>query len=446
MRAETASATQPPQPGHTGRYLVLLPEDDIKTGLSALKSVAGLRVAHSSDYRDGSSVGAFAEADGLVLDALQVAVVATPPGDLHLLNSVAAGSGVLAIEPERVVHAFPDSKVGIPSPVPSLPNASTGAGWSTEYLRGYRDGVNSVLDRLIGDDRPAATLPRTESESEATWGLQAVRATTTRWTGDGIRVAVLDTGMDLTHPDFEGRAIEARSFVTGEEVQDGNGHGTHCIGTACGPLLPHRLPRYGVAGNALIHAGKVLSDRGSGSDGGILAGIDWAVAAGCPIVSMSLGAAVEVGTPFSVIFEQVGRRALRAGTLIVAAAGNDSRRPDQLCPVGHPANCPSIMAVAALDPQLRVAWFSCAGLNPQGGQVDIAAPGVAVYSAWPGTLYNTINGTSMATPHVAGIAALIAESDPDARGSALWARLVQSAHRLDRLGRDVGAGLVQAPF
>jgi subtilisin family serine protease len=330
--------------------------------------------------------------------------------------------------------------------VPARPADTGGGSWSTDYLRGYRDGVNAVLDRLIADGggRAGGTLPQV-AQTELTWGLQAVRATGTRWTGAGVRVAVLDTGMDLGHPDFESRPIEARSFVAGEEVQDGNGHGTHCIGTACGPQVPHRLPRYGVAGNALIHAGKVLSDQGSGSDGGILAGIDWAVASGCAVVSMSLGAPVQAGETPSAIFEQVGQRALRAGTLIVAAAGNDSQRPNRLSPVGHPANCPSIMAVAALDERLEVAWFSCAGLNPQGGQVDIAAPGVAVYSAWPGTLYNTISGTSMATPHVAGIAALLAEADPTARGHVLWTRLVQAAHRLDQPARDVGAGLAQAP-
>jgi subtilisin family serine protease len=441
----------PAGPGHTGRYLVLLPEDDIQAGISTLKSVAGLQVAHSSDYQASSATVAFAQADGLVFDALRVAVVATPPDRLHALNSFGTGGGILAVEPERRVHAIADGRIGIPRPVPPRPAPPRPAdappdGWSLDYLRGYRDGVNAVLDRLIGEGAGGSGAMSAERpETEFTWGLQAVRATGTRWTGDGIRVAVLDTGMDLGHPDFESRPIEARSFVEGEDVQDGNGHGSHCIGTACGPLRPHRLPRYGVAGNALIHAGKVLSDQGSGSDGGILAGIDWAVASGCAVVSMSLGAPVSVGDTPSVIFEQVGRRALRAGTLIVAAAGNDSRRPNRLSPVGHPANCPSIMAVAALDQRLDVAWFSCAGLNPQGGQVDIAAPGVDIHSAWPGTLYHTISGTSMATPHVAGIAALFAEADPSARGHALWTRLIQAADRLDQPARDVGAGLAQAP-
>ena len=437
-------ASQSGTPGHTGRYLVLLPDDDTKAGVSALKSVGGLRLAHSGDYRKKELVRAFAEADGVVLDELQVAIVSTPPEQLHRLNSVGIEGGILAIEPERIVHAISGQGIGIPTPVPSHPS-ETAAPLSMDYLRGYRDGVNSVLDRLIGDRRDTATAAQPVDEAELTWGLQAVRATGSSWTGSGIKVAVLDTGVDLDHPDFEGRSIEARSFVQGEDVQDGNGHGTHCIGTACGPARPHRLPRYGVAGEATIFAGKVLSNAGSGSDGGILAGIDWAVANGCAVISMSLGAPVGPNDLPSAIFEQVGRRALRAGTLIVAAAGNNSHRPNKLSPVSHPANCPSIMAVAAIDRQMQVAWFSCAGLNTQGGQIDIAAPGVAVYSAWPETLYNTINGTSMATPHVAGIAALFAEADPNARGSALWTRLVQFADRIDQPARDVGAGLVQAP-
>jgi subtilisin family serine protease len=444
-RAEALPHLQPTAPGLTGRHLVLLPEDDVRTGISALKSVAGLKVAHSRDFSEQSLQTALAEADGILFDQLRVAVVATPPDQLHALNSVGTGEGILAIEPERIVHALTDGRIGIPEPVPTRPADMAAGNLSIDYLRGYRDGVNSILDRLIGDGaRPVSLLPQA-GESEATWGLQAVRATATRWTGQGIRVAVLDTGMDLNHPDFESRPIETRSFITGEAVQDGNGHGTHCIGTACGPLRPERLPRYGVAGNATIYAGKVLSDQGSGSDGSILAGIDWALANGCAVISMSLGAPVAPDATPSAVFEQVGRRALAAGSLIVAAAGNSSQRPNRLAPVGHPANCTSIMAIAAVDQRLEVAWFSCAGLNPQGGHIDLAAPGVAVYSAWPGTLYNTIDGTSMATPHVAGIAALYAEADPDARGQTLWARLVQTARRLDQPARDVGTGLVQAP-
>lgn len=107
-------------------------------------------------------------------------------------------------------------------------------------------------------------------------------------------MAVLDTGLDLDHPDFAGRQIYAESFINGETADDGNGHGTHTIGTSCGAKKPHTDPRYGVAYEAEIYAGKVLSNGGSGDDSGILAGIEWALSNGCQIISMSLGAPANV--------------------------------------------------------------------------------------------------------------------------------------------------------
>jgi subtilisin family serine protease len=104
------------------------------------------------------------------------------------------------------------------------------------------------------------------------------------------------------------------------------------------------------------------------------------------------------------------------------------------------------MAVAALDAQGRVAFFSCGSVNHPGGGVDIAGPGVSVRSSWPQpVLYRTINGTSMATPHVAGTAALHAQVNPGARGRALGQVVFESARRLPLLSTDVGVGLVQAP-
>ena len=143
-------------------------------------------------------------------------------------------------------------------------------------------------------------------ETQATWGLQATKVVNCCRTGTGIRVAVLDTGFDLQHPDFAGRTIKSKSFVTGEAVQDGHGHGTHCIGTALGREVPAGgRPRYGVAYEAEIFAGKVLSNAGSGADTGILAGIEWAVANKCAVISMSLGAPTQPGQPFSQVFERV---------------------------------------------------------------------------------------------------------------------------------------------
>jgi subtilisin family serine protease len=133
--------------------------------------------------------------------------------------------------------------------------------------------------------------------------------------------------------------------------------------------------------------------------------------------------------------------------LIVAAAGNDSHRPSRyIAPVGWPAAAASIMAVAAVDSDLQVASFSNGGINPRGGGVDIAGPGVSVFSSFPmPERYKRLMGTSMATPHVAGVAALWAQSDPGLRGQTLWRALERSALEIGLPKRDVGAGLVQAP-
>lgn len=409
----------------TGRYLVLLPEEDTRLGMSAIIDTTGAR-----------------EIDDSAIGNLGVAVVTLDPNQLQSLNAAVAGSQpILAAEPEQMMYAIGVSSI---------------SGNTANYLQGYKEGVTNLVDSLDGGEVTSGqqlTTSAFSDSSTATWGLQATKVVDSSHSGRGIKIAVLDTGLDLTHPDFAGRIINERSFISGEAVQDRNGHGTHCIGTSCGPLNPpdSSSRRYGVAYNAEIFAGKVLSNEGSGADGGILAGIDWAITNGCQIISMSLGARTSLGTPFSPIYENVAQRALARGTLIIAAAGNDSRDPFTgrrrvpPNPVGRPANCPSIMAVAALDSQLQVASFSNGSINADGGGVDIAGPGVDVYSAWPmPTRYETISGTSMATPHVAGIAALYAEATGK-RGLELWALLMRDPQRLTLPSSDVGIGLVQAP-
>ena len=421
----------------TGRWLVIFAQDEDaqRRGMEAMTDAAGLRVAHSTDFSsEAVEPEVLEQAGALFLDELGVAVVNTPPNQIRALGALSAHeSGIIAIEPERMMYAIGD-------------------GPSADYLAGFQDGVGSLIDRLRR--RTGATMPGMEeilaesiNENANTWGLQLTNVVASKFTGAGVKVAVLDTGLDLEHPDFNGRSITSKSFINNESVQDGHGHGTHCVGTACGPTMPGALPRYGVASDAQIFVGKVLSNAGSGSDGGILTGINWAIANGCSVVSMSLGAATSVGEAFSPVYENVGRRALQRGTLIIAAAGNESQRPGRIAPVGRPANCPSILSVGAVDRNLAIASFSCGGLNPQGGQVDIAGPGVAVRSSWPRpTLYRSISGTSMATPHVAGIAALHVEANKGALlGGTLGWVLLQSAMRVTLPARDVGAGLVQAP-
>ena len=434
----------------TGRYLVLFREGASKEAMNVLSKNVGIgKMVRSADFKSGAvDIEAVPSEAGLVLDQLGVAVVSASPEQFQIMSAAAGEtSAIEAVEPEQIMYAIMGGSLD--------PGGASGSfvSVSTEYLRGFRDGVSTVYSQLTGAGPAAAALVEAEAAfadtAQLTWGLQATRVASSRATGAGIRVAVLDTGFDLRHPDFRVRPIVSQSFISGQTVQDGNGHGTHCIGTAMGPLQPPQPPgvrRYGCAHGASIFVGKVLSNQGSGADAGILAGINWAIQNQCRVISMSLGAPVQPGEPFSPVYENVARRALQAGCLIVAAAGNDSdRRVGNIRPVGRPANCPSIMAVAAVDSNLQIAFFSNRGVNPNGGQVDIAGPGVAVFSSWPmAQRYNTISGTSMATPHVAGIAAMHSQSQ-GVTGVALFQTLQRTARRLVMPSADVGAGLVQAP-
>ncbi|HET6735366.1 S8 family peptidase [Mycobacterium sp.] len=411
---------------YTGRQVVVLaPKSGRSNPARALASIAGLsNVAHTKDFESQAlSMSDSDEAEATVFDELGVAVVSSDPDQRSALVAAAAeGDVVLSVEPELIHHALT----------------------VTDYARGYHDGVSDLYGRLNGDNGGSSTAVAAApaDNDQFTWGLQATRVSTSSRTGRGVRLAVLDTGFDVDHPDFAGRSVTTQSFILGETVRDAHGHGTHCIGTSCGSASANR--RYGVATEAEIFAGKVLSDSGSGSDTGILAGINWALANDCKIISMSLGADLD---QLSRAYETVGQRALDRGTLIVAAAGNNAQRPGDPGFVGVPANSPSIMAIAALDPANKPARFSArsSSRTGDGGRIDLAAPGVKVFSSWPmEQRYHSISGTSMATPHVSGIAAMWLEAT-GMTGRELWALLVQNATPLDVPSVDVGAGLAQAP-
>ena len=305
-------------------------------------------------------------------------------------------------------------------------------------------------------DSTLPTLP------DGVWGLYKTGVLSSPLSGKSIRLAIIDSGIDLSHPDFQGRNISYSSFCSDETVEDLNGHGTHCAGIACSNVpMPGDL-RYGIATNADLFVGKALSTKISGTprgkDSNVLAAINWAVENGCNIISMSLSTPVAEGTPFSQIYENLAKTLLDSGILIVAAAGNNSFRNfvngPILNPVNHPANCPSIMAVGAVTSTMEVANFSARGTNDPstGGSIDIVAPGVEITSSWSTMAthdpnrYLVLSGTSQATPHVSGIAALYAESDQNLRGRDLWNKLITTAQPLPSLDpRDVGAGLVKAP-
>ncbi len=308
---------------------------------------------------------------------------------------------------------------------------------------------------------------------DVAWGVKAVRADTSRCTGKGIVVAVLDTGIQADHPAFQGVTLIQRNF-TNEADTDQHGHGTHCAGTIFGRSVAGT--RIGVAhgvSKALI--GKVLGS-GGGSSKQIVNAILWAVDNGAHIISMSLGMdfpglarrlrerdgfpeelavsrALEGYRANVLLFERLASliRAQANRSILIAAAGNESRRrqdPRFEIAVAPPAVADGVVSVAAVgrsDSGLAVADFSNTGANICGPGVDIASAGLA------GGLL-TMSGTSMAAPHVAGVAALWAERLAEVgsfNALNLTAKLIGQASFND-LGAgidpfDVGAGLVLAP-
>jgi subtilisin family serine protease len=426
------------QPGleTTGRFIVTFREGAQSEALASLKKGVGLtkaKLMSSADFGEtGVDIAQVPKGGGVVLEHLGIAVVSMDEAAAGLIaQEVGEDAAILAIEPEGIMYAL----------------GQAGA-LSMEYLRGFRDAASALYAQAgqgVSEEELAEVAAAFDDTAALTWGLQATKVATSKFSGKGIRVAILDTGLDLKHPDFAGRSIVSRSFLSGvPTAQDGHGHGTHCTGTACGPLKPTQGRRYGVAYGSEIFVGKVLSDQGSGGDMGILSGIDWAVANTCHVISMSLGANA---SSTSTAYETAGQRALNAGTLIVAAAGNNSKRSlGQYGCVNRPANSRSFMAVGAVDGNLSVADFSNRDtVRTAGTAVDIAGPGVTVYSAWPMPMRTRIiSGTSMATPHVAGIAALWAQAMA-CRGAVLWYRIITNARTLSAPFVDVGRGLVQAP-
>ena len=357
---------------------------------------------------------------------------------------------------ESVELVVRNEQRSLPRPVPSQPDTAVfgtapgGAlplpGGMTDYLRGIRDLAELLLEGERAQFRPPVQTLEKQTEIDLTWGLSAVGLSQdSRYTGRGVKVAVLDTGLDLNHPDFRHIDLDnCESFVPGvDSVQDGSGHGTHCCGTVGGPARPARGARYGVAPDVELIVGKVLDDEGSGWDDQIIDGMIWAADRGAKVISMSLGSWRNTGTPHNQLYQTIAARLAEEGVLTVCAAGNDSQRPGLIGAINNPAACPAAMAVAALDVNLRVAWFSC-GATDNLAEIDIAAPGVDVYSSWKGGEYRRIDGTSMATPHVAGAAALYLEQNPNLSVSALR-QLLRERSRPIQPPRDFGSGLLQAP-
>lgn len=443
----------------TGRSLVVLRDSEATGGYDQLARVAGVqrsRIATTADFREGA------------LDLAQV-------GDAPIILFPNLGVAIIQEEfarPKKILELGPSSsgpiEVVVPERYYSLAEgpaereAATAnvLAVSPAYLRGGIDALSHLFRELTGESvgglcealfSPAALMKRLEDDGRRTWGLAATGVASSRYTGRGARIAVLDTGIDLKHPDFAGRTVVAQSLVAGEGPQDLHGHGTHCAGTAVGQT-DRNGRRYGVASEAELYVGKIFPAGGMATDTHILAGIDWALTQKCHVVSMSFETPVRPGQGFNPAYDKIGARALGCGTVLVAAAGNQSNRPYLINPVSSPADSPSIISVGAIDPYLQIAPFSNGTINANGGRVDVVGPGVFVWSSMPLPGRNgMLSGTSQATPHVAGTLALWWQASGGKTGRELWnlvARATAEYNQSRPLGlpvRDVGLGLIRAP-
>lgn len=294
-------------------------------------------------------------------------------------------------------------------------------------LRVDVDAEVHALGDVTAEQRAFATVP-TQPAQVLPWGINRIDAEyawPAGYQGSGVKVAVVDTGIDKTHPDLAAHIAGGVNFVPKSARRppdpnawnDDNGHGTHVAGII--GALDNTIGVVGVAPDCRLYAVKVLNKNGSGYVSWIISGLTWCINNGMQVVNMSLGTTVDVPS-----LHEACDQAAAAGIKLVAAAGNDGG------PVNYPAAYSSVIAVAATDRyDARPYWSS------YGPEIFVAAPGVSIYSTYKGSNYATMSGTSMAAPHVTGTLALNLAAD-----------LAATADDLPPPGKDVytGWGLVDA--
>ncbi|MYR45826.1 S8 family serine peptidase [Streptomyces sp. SID5910] len=324
--------------------------------------------------------------------------------------------------------------------LPSVRGAAVEADKGRTFWRSFTGQAG--IDGVWLDGRVTAAM----AESNAQIGTP--EAWEAGLTGKGVTVAVLDSGVDAGHPDLAGRIAESRSFIAGEEVADRHGHGTHVTSTVGGSGAASDGKEKGVAPGATLAVGKVLNDQGSGSESEIIAGMEWAARdVDADIVSMSLGS-TEPSDGTDPMAQAVNTLSRETGALFVIAAGNTGAPSS----IGSPGAADAALTVGAVDSADQAAWFTSGG--PRYGddalKPDLSAPGVGILAARSRLSegsgdYTSMDGTSMATPHIAGVAALLAEKHPDWTGAQLKDALMSTSKRLDASAYRLGAGRVSVP-
>ena len=301
--------------------------------------------------------------------------------------------------------------------------------------RVLRVDTDLLIEAFAEGDKPEEVHPAPGYQPPQTvpWGIERVRAPEA-WAsseGAGVKVGIVDTGIDLNHPDLRANIAGNASFVLGAPSgEDDNGHGTHVAGTVA--AVNNEIGVVGVAPRAKLYAVKVLSRTGQGWLSDIIDGLTWCVNNRIQVVNMSLGCA-EGNESFHAAIQAVHG----AGIIMVAAAGNDGQGR-----VSYPAAYDEeVIAVSATDSDNRLASFS-----NYGWEIDFAAPGVGINSTYFRWRYRELSGTSMASPHVAGVCALRLAAHRRESPAEVEAALAGAAEDLGAAGPDpnFGNGLINA--
>ncbi|MEV5766726.1 S8 family serine peptidase [Micromonospora sp. NPDC052213] len=334
-------------------------------------------------------------------------------------------------------------------------------------LDAAKKSAATFWEAVDDDSASAATKPKLANGIEKLWLDKPVKVALeqsvpqigapSQWAagfdGTGMKVAVLDTGVDQAHPDVASRLKQVKNFTADESAQDGHGHGTHVASTIAGSGAASGGKHKGVAPGADLLIGKVLSNAGTGQESWIIGGMQWAAAQGADVINMSLGSNTP-GDDRDPMSTAVNQLTAETGALFVISAGNTG--PGKRT-IGSPGVADAALTVGAVDKSDVIAGFSSRGPRPRDNAVkpEITAPGVGIVAARAaGTAmggvvdanYTAASGTSMAAPHVAGAAALVKQQHPDWTADRIKQTLVGTANRTKRYSAYwQGGGRVDVP-